>query len=52
MPSKVSLARIEMSKPVAAGLSGGVWVTGLPDASNEIASSGGFVNAPVVTSKR
>ena len=32
LPSKVLLARIEMSKPVAEGLSGGVWITGLPDA--------------------
>ena len=52
LPSKVSLATIEMSKPVAAGLSGGVWITGLPEASKEIERSGGLVMAPVGMSKR
>ena len=51
VPVRSSLARIEMSKPEAAGLSGGVWITGLPDASKEIERSGGLVMAPVGTSK-
>ena len=51
LPSRVSVARIERSKPRNAGESGGVRTTGLPDASNEIEMSGGFSNLPVGTLK-
>ena len=40
------VARIEMLKSVDKGLSGGVWITGLPEASIAMSSSGEFVNAP------